>query len=89
MARLLLLALLVAGCAPLQWMRADATQEQTRADVEDCQQRAWREAQWRSGPPVRAGRWRDPFWADRSFDEARLARFCMEVRGYTLREVPR
>ena len=89
MTRLALLALLLSACTPLQWAKPDTTEEQTRADAEDCRQHAWRDAQWRSfayGPMVRAGRWRDPFWGDRYSDESRLTRFCMEVRGYSLHE---
>lgn len=88
----LVLAALLAGCAPLEWTRPDATPEQARADAVDCQQRAWRESQWRSfafPPAYRWGRWHDPFWGDRYYDESRLARFCMEVRGYTLQAAPR
>ena len=88
----LLAAVVLAGCAPLEWTRPDVSPEQVRADSEDCQQRAWRESQLRPysyGPMYRWGRWRDPFWGDRYFDETRLARFCMEVRGYTLQAAPR
>jgi hypothetical protein len=88
---LLLVALLVAGCAPLQWTRPDASPEQMHADAEDCQQRAWRETQLRSfaySSAYRGGRWRDPFWGDRYFEESRLTRFCMEIRGYTLQATP-
>ena len=83
--------LVVAGCAPLEWSRPDATPDQARADAADCQRRAWQEAQFRSfayTPPRRSGRWRDPFWSDPFFDETRLARFCMEARGYQLQAVP-
>jgi hypothetical protein len=87
----LLAALLLAGCTPLQWARPDTTLEETRSDVEDCQQRAFREAQWRSfaSPTWRGGRWRDPFWGSRYYDESWLTRFCMEVRGYELQAVPK
>ena len=89
------LLLSVTACAPLEWTHPEATPEQATADAADCQQRAWREAQWRSfaygpwpGPMAyrRGGRWRDPFWNwnDPFFDEPRLARFCMEARGYRL-----
>jgi len=89
--RLLLAALLLAGCTPLQWTRPDTDLPQTQADVADCQQRAFREAQWRSfaAPGYRAGRWRDPFWGSRYYDESWLTRFCMEVRGYQLEAAPR
>ena len=85
-----LLVLLLAGCTPLQWTRPDASLEQTRADAEDCQQRAWRESQLRSfwGPGYRAGRYPYWGWGDRYYDETRLARFCMEIRGYTLQAAP-
>lgn len=87
-----LLLLLVYGCAPLEWVRPDVTPEQARADSADCQQRAWQEAQWRSfayRPAYRWGRYRDPFWGDPFYDEARLARFCMEARGYRLQAAER
>ena len=83
--RALTLLLLLAGCTPPQWTRPDATPEQAKADAADCQQRAFREAQWYSfayRPTNRYGRY--PLWGDPFFDEARLARFCMEARGYEL-----
>lgn len=91
MARFMLLAVVLAGCAPLEWTRPDVTPEQTRADAEDCQRRAWQESQSRAfgWPMYRAARWRDPFWADRYYDESRLTRFCMEIRGYTLQSMQR
>lgn len=85
----LLAAAVLAGCAPLQWTRPDASAEQARADAEDCQQRAWRESQLRSFGYGPAYRGRFPFWGDRYYDETRLARFCMEIRGYTLHAAPR
>lgn len=77
--------LLLAGCAPLVWTRPDTPPEQVKLDATDCQQRAWQEAQWRafSYPGYRA-RWRGSLLNDPYYDETRLARFCMEVRGYTL-----
>ena len=88
---ILLAVSLLAGCAPLQWTRPDTTLEETQADVVDCQQRAFREAHWRSfaSPTWRAGRWRDPFWGNRYYDESWLTRFCMEVRGYELQAAPK
>jgi len=88
--RALTLLLLIAGCAPVEWARPDATPEQAQADAADCQQRAWHEAQWRSftyRPSYRYSRWRDPFWGNSFLDEAQFARFCMEVRGYRLQAV--
>lgn len=40
----LALALLLAACTPLQWVKADANPEQFDKDMHDCQQEAWREA---------------------------------------------
>ncbi len=48
-ALLLLPALAVlAGCTPMQWVRADATPEQLAQDAMYCQQEAWREARLRA-----------------------------------------
>ena len=91
MTRALLLAVLLAGCAPLVWTRPGTTPEQARLDAGDCQQRAWQEAQFRGlayGPGPRLGR-RDPFLNDPFSDETRFARFCMEARGYRLQAQPR
>jgi hypothetical protein len=41
-------AALLAGCAPMQWMKADATPEQALADEGDCFQASLREAQARN-----------------------------------------
>jgi hypothetical protein len=41
-----LLAGAIAGCTPMQWVKQDATPEQLNTDVEDCQQRAWRESRY-------------------------------------------
>jgi hypothetical protein len=38
----------LAGCTPLQWVRADATPEQLAQDSMHCQQEAWREARLRA-----------------------------------------
>lgn len=43
----LLVALLAAGCAPMQWVKAEAAPEQLQADVHACQDMAWREARGR------------------------------------------
>jgi hypothetical protein len=40
----LLLALSLAACTPMQWQKQDMTADQLRADEEECRQRAWREA---------------------------------------------
>jgi hypothetical protein len=49
MRRLAIVALVLAcGCTPMQWEKAEVSGEQLRADQQECQQAAWREAQWRS-----------------------------------------
>lgn len=44
------------ACTPVHWVKPDATPEQLDIDSADCQQKAWREAQYRSwwyyGPPA-------------------------------------
>jgi len=40
-------ALLIAGCAPMQWTRQDASAEQLNRDLKDCQDSAFWEAQRR------------------------------------------
>jgi hypothetical protein len=42
------LAMLLAACTPMQWVKQDATAEQLAADSEHCQNEAWREASFRS-----------------------------------------
>jgi|SRR5688572_28628468 len=42
------LAALLAGCAPMQWVKADASAQQARADEDDCFQISLREAQART-----------------------------------------
>ena len=41
------MTLALAACAPLQWMRSDATPEQATADEKACRQAAWQEANHR------------------------------------------
>lgn len=95
--------LLAAGCTPMQWVKEDATQEQLDADVAQCQQEAWREAQFRAWAyrpfaPILlrdpAGRpfiaWNSPLYdpfGDRFLEESRLAQFCMRAKGYRLEPV--
>ena len=56
------LALLLAGCAPMEWTRSDATPEQLAADMRACRDQAWREGTWNAfhyyGP---IGVFADPF----------------------------
>jgi hypothetical protein len=100
---LLALTFLAAGCTPLQWVRQDATAEQLDKDMAQCQQEAWREAQWRAfmyrpfGPTLLTdGRGRRFFWpnsplgdpfGDQFMEESRLAHFCMRAKGYELEPV--
>jgi len=96
----IVLALALAGCTPMQWVKPDASAEQFRADQQDCQQKAWREAQSRAwlyrmepviGPGFvvwPSGAFGDPF-AHQFMDENRLEQFCMESKGYKLEAAPK
>jgi len=49
MRRIAILALVLAGgCTPMQWQKQDASAEQLRADEQECQQHAAREASLRA-----------------------------------------
>jgi hypothetical protein len=93
-------AAVVSGCTPMQWVKQDASAEQFRADQQDCQQKAWREAQnrtwmYRMEPVVGPGFavWPSAAFADPSahqfVEESRLAQFCMESKGYKLEAAPK
>jgi hypothetical protein len=45
---IVVVSLLIAACAPMQWMKADANPTEADADLKTCQDEAWREANWRS-----------------------------------------
>jgi hypothetical protein len=97
---LAVLALLLSGCAPMRWEKADATSEQLQRDSIECQQEAWREAHagafYSPASPIvvqdSMGRatvtWPGgPFagaFGDPLLEEGRLAQFCMRARGYQL-----
>ena len=49
-----LAVLLLAACAPMQWVKPDASAEQLEQDLKMCQDEAWREATWRSAHYVNA-----------------------------------
>jgi hypothetical protein len=51
----------MAGCAPMQWVKTDATPAQASTDAAECQQAAWREAQMRAWhyPPFAPFAFRD------------------------------
>jgi hypothetical protein len=93
-------ALIVAGCAPMNWVRPDATPEQLAADTQQCEQEAWREANYYYAGATPFGPWLyrgDPFfhtagpffnpYYDRTMEEQRLANFCMRAKGYDLAPV--
>lgn len=42
-----LAALLLAACAPMQWVKQDAAAGQLQADLNECQQQAWQESRAR------------------------------------------
>jgi hypothetical protein len=94
-------AVAVGACTPMQWVKPDAPTDQVGVDEQACRLAAAREARynaywyqhrmqpvvvgpgqviWPSGPFV------DPY-AQQFFDENRLAHFCMESKGYELKEV--
>jgi hypothetical protein len=97
---ILTLALLAAGCTPMQWVRQGAGPEELNHDLAHCRQEAWREAQWRSflyrpfgstSMVDRFGRrhvfFYSPFgdpFGDSYIEESRLAHFCMRAKGYEL-----
>jgi hypothetical protein len=99
-------ALLTLGaCTRMQWVKAEATPEQFKQDLAQCDEHAWREAQHRAwayrpltpmmlGHPYRRGLFSpfSPFaepFGDPSFEESRLAHFCMRAKGYELRPAER
>jgi hypothetical protein len=93
-------AALLSGCTAMQWVKQDISAEQFRADQQDCQQKAGREAQNRTwmyrmepvaGPGFGvwpSGAFADPF-AHQFLEESRLAQFCMESKGYKLEAAPK
>jgi hypothetical protein len=80
---LVALALFAGACSMSQWVREGVTAEQADRDQIDCQRWAGREASLRAegfygpAPVVPHGY--------RTLDEARLADFCMRVKGYERR----
>lgn len=99
----LALALAVAACTPMQWVKEDADPMQAEADSRACQTAAWQEARWRSfmyqGMYAHAF-YRDalgrPYYAvprpydafgDPFMEEQRLLDFCMRAKGYELQPV--
>jgi hypothetical protein len=95
------LAAALCACARMEWVKPDAGAEQVRSDEQACRLAAAREAsyhgywyQHRMQPVVVApgqviwpsGAFVDPY-AQQFLDENRLAQFCMESKGYELKEV--
>jgi hypothetical protein len=70
----------------MQWVKGDATPEQMAQDAAQCQDEAWREAQFRSWPSRNYGwrRYGGSGFSDPFFEESRLADFCMRIKGYEL-----
>jgi hypothetical protein len=97
----LVVAVAMASCTPMQWVKPDAPADQVRADENACRVAAAREAsyngywvQQRMQPVIAgpgqviwpSGAFVDPY-AQQFFNENRLAQFCMESKGYQLQEV--
>jgi hypothetical protein len=91
----------LAGCTPMQWVKPDAAADEVRGDEQACRVAAAREAsyhnywsQHRMQPVIAgpgqmiwpSGAFVDPY-AQQFLDENRLAHFCMESKGYQLKEV--
>lgn len=87
---LALVSLLLAACAPMEWYRPDVSAAETEEDAKQCQDAAWRATSWTylSYGPYPFGRaywgpWASPY-NDRFMEEARLADYCMQAKGYRL-----
>ena len=93
------LALFVAACTPMEWVRPDADPAQAQADRQECQMQAWQEARWRAleyramlGPVYYHDALGRPYVLPRPYDafgdpymeQQRLAHFCMRAKGYEL-----
>jgi hypothetical protein len=89
------------ACTSMEWVKPDAGAEQVRSDEQACRLAAAREASYHGywyqhhlQPVVVApgqviwpsGAFVDPY-APQFLDEHRLAQFCMESKGYELKEV--
>lgn len=81
--------IVLAGCTPMQWVRADADAAQLNADSRDCQTQAWHEARWRSfqysgmyGPSLYRDSFGRPFlaWSHAPFWDPFGDRFMEESR---------
>jgi hypothetical protein len=84
----------------MQWLRPETTAAQLDHDAAQCQQDAWREAQWRAfmyrpfgHTLLTDARGRRFLWphpplgdpfGDQFMEESRLAHFCMRAKGYEL-----
>jgi hypothetical protein len=88
------LAGLIASCTPMEWQHASLGSMPSEADVGECNQLAFHEAQRRAffhdfGWPRRSwgpqwGPWPPFSTSDRFFLERDLFDFCMRARGYRL-----
>jgi hypothetical protein len=89
----LTIAVALAGCTPMEWYRPDVSAADTEEEAKQCQEQAWRATAWSYpyapypywGPFGRRywGPWASPY-NDRFMEEARLADFCMQAKGYRL-----
>ena len=100
-AAVLFVAGTLGGCTPMQWVKPDAAADQARGDEQACRVAAAREASYYSywyqqrmqpviaGPGQMiwpSGAFVDPY-AQQFLDQNRLTQFCMESKGYQLKEV--
>ncbi len=95
-----LMIAVLGACTPLAWVKPDAPPEQVVYDEQACRQAAAREASYHSyqyhhrmqpvvvgpGQVVFPRGFADPY-AEQFLHESRLAQFCMESKGYQLKEV--
>jgi hypothetical protein len=88
-----LVSLLVAACAPMEWYRPDMGAAETEDDQHQCADQAWRATSWNYvyAPATYWGPFGRGYWGpyaspynDRFMEEARLADYCMQAKGYRL-----
>ena len=90
--KIVLAAILVAGCTTLQWTKQDVAPHQAGEDLAGCRKQARHEARlwaWEFpglgyGPGRNSASWPGSPYDDGFFEEARLTRLCMRAKGYQL-----